>query len=421
MSDNSQADLNVLLEAIEQGIISLDDVRNSMNQRQKEKILANHPFSIWQSESDQRWRTYLPDESKPKKRKLVVKTYKSDLEQLVVDSYDLNKQDLLAKTEDSITIESLYPEWLEYKKLHTNADTYIYRITCDWKKHYLGTKIIEKPVTEITKLDMDQWAHSLIKKNDFTKKQYYNISVIMRQILTYAVDKEIILRNPLELVNIDSRRVFRKIRKKPDETEVFTKSELQGIQDLAWEDFKKPKTRKFHKLAPLAILFQMQTGLRVGELCAVRYSDIEHEDYIHIQRMSRDGYEVVDHTKTDYGDRQVLLTAEAKRVIQEAKNWQIEHGVRSDYYIFSVNDDVLSKQSINALYPRYCRRLEILPRNSHKARKTFISTLIDGQVNINTIRALVGHADEQTTLACYTFDRLPSEERKQVIETALNS
>lgn len=420
MNESSQPDLNLLLEAIEEGIISLDDVRNSMNQRQREKVLAKHPFSIWQSDSDQRWRTYLHDETKPKNRKLVVKTFKSDLEQSIIDAYVSNKKGTSTKAEDLITVKSLYPEWLEYKKLHTNADTYIYRINCDWKKHYLDTKIIEKPVIKITKLDMDEWAHSIIKKNDFTKKQYYNISVIMRQILTYAVDKEIIPKNPLELVNIDSRRIFRKVKKAPDETEVFTKSELQALQNLAWEDFIKD-TKRVHKLAPLAILFQIQTGLRVGELCAVRYSDIEHEDYIHIQRMLRDGTNVVDHTKTDYSDRQVLLTAEAKRLIQEAKSWQIEHGLRSDYYIFSVNDDALSKQAINAIYPRYCRRLGILPRNSHKTRKTFISTLIDGNVNINTIRALVGHADEQTTLACYTFDRLPSEERKKAIENALSS
>lgn len=136
--------------------------------------------------------------------------------------------------------------------------------------------------------------------------------------------------------------------------------------------------------------------------------------------MLRRGTEVVDHTKTDYGDRQVFLTAEAKRLIQVAKSWHDEHGISSDGYIFSVNEDALSKQSVNALYPKYCRNAGIFPRNSHKARKTFISALIDGYVNINTVRALAGHADEQTTLSCYTFDRLPSEERKLVIEKALD-
>ena len=69
----------------------------------------------------------------------------------------------------------------------------------------------------------------------------------------------------------------------------------------------------------------------------------------------------------------------------------------------------------------YCDKLDIIHKNSHKTRKTFISALIDGKVNLNTIRELVGHADERTTLKNYCFDRNTEEGRQKQIENALAS
>lgn len=414
MADLSQLDYSLLHDAIDQGIISLDDVQVRMKERVRIRILSNHPHSIWQSK-DGRWRSYLPDETKKNKRRMIVKATEEALGDCIVDYYMSDAPNI---SSGGYTLLDLYPEWMEFKKLHTTASTYVSRIDCDWRKYYVGTEIVNRSLIDITKLDMDRWVHELIKEYDMTKMQYYNATMIMRQVLDYAVDLEILTKNPLRLVKVDGKRVFRKVRKKPDEQEVFTREELDAIQALARKDMER-NPMHMHKLAPLAILFQMQTGVRVGELSALRYSDVEHEDYIHVQRMLRVKKDVVDHTKTDYGDRLVFLTVDAKKIIEEARAWQAEHGSPTDGYIFSVNSDALGKQSVNALYRKYCRLAGILQRNSHKTRKTYISALIDGKVNINTIREMVGHADERTTLNCYAFDRLPSEERKKVIEAAL--
>lgn len=81
----------------------------------------------------------------------------------------------------------------------------------------------------------------------------------------------------------------------------------------------------------------------------------------------------------------------------------------------------LSPRSVTSLYNKYCDKLDIIHKTSHKTRKTFISALIDGKVNLNTIRELVGHADERTTLKNYCFDRNTEEGRQKQIENALAS
>ena len=189
---------------------------------------------------------------------------------------------------------------------------------------------------------------------------------------------------------------------------------------MALEDFHNRV--KVYELAPLALLFQFETGLRIGEVCAVRYEDIETSNYIHVQRMlRRDTNEVVEHPKTQCSDRKVYLTQTAKHLISLAKERQESLTVNSNGYIFSINNLPPTERSIATLYVKYCKKLGIVPKSSHKSRKTYISTLIDGQVNINTIREMVGHADERTTLNNYTFDTKTEEEKIKAIENALHS
>lgn len=401
---------------VENGIIDVGDTLNAMTKKHKENLLKKHPFDIWQGK-DSRYRTYIEDESKPSGRRMIVKTHEQDLLDYLAEFYEKQEQDRSIK---NYTLERLYPEWKKYKSLHTTAETYITRINSDWNTYYKNTDIIKVPIKDLTKLDLDEWAHKLIKDYNMTKNQYYNVTVIMRQALLYAVDLGIIESSPFSLIKIDGKRLFRKTKKKPDYTQIFYQNEVDEISKMALDDFHNRV--KVYELAPLALLFQFQTGLRIGELCAVRYDDIETPDYIHIQRMvRRDTKEVVEHTKTSCGDRQVFLTAQAKYLIALAKERQEGLGVDSTGYIFSINEKPLTERSVATLYVKYCKKAGIIQKSSHKSRKTYISALIDGKVNINTIREMVGHADERTTLGNYAFDRKTESEKAQMIEKALNA
>lgn len=63
--------------------------------------------------------------------------------------------------------------------------------------------------------------------------------------------------------------------------------------------------------------------------------------------------------------------------------------------------------------------VSIAAKSSHKARKTYISSLIDAGVNINEIRKQVGHEDERTTYRNYCFNRMPQSETENILEKVL--
>lgn len=405
------------------GIMDEQVAETTLNAMKQKELLAKkhyieevHPHKITPPHGkEKRWKTYLDTSNG---RKLLAKTSEDEFFDYLYKLYNGEAKEKRVNPH-YVTVEKLYPEWLKYKSLHTKSQSYIERINNTWKSFYKDKEISKTPLPDLDKLALDEWVHTLIKEHNLTRKQFYNITVIMRQVLNYACDKELIQSNPMDRVKVDSRRMFRREEKKDDETQVFTDAEINQLTVLAYTDYKT-KTQKVHVLAPLAVLFQFQTGLRIGELCALRYEDVKG-NYLHVCRMASVGSKyVMDYLKGNAEARDVFLTDMAQNIIKEAFDYQTANGLPNDGYIFSVNDKPVLYSSVTKLYTKYCEKIGTPHKSSHKARKTYISSLIDAGVNINTVRKMVGHSDEKTTLHNYVFDRSEESLRNEIISKALS-
>lgn len=420
----SNSELELLQYALKSGMINLGDVQKVKEMATKQELLQKHNNKIWQGKNGL-WYTYLPDQSKPKNLKLIKRRTEDDIKNAIYQFYKRQNEDLKNKRH---TLGSIYNDWLKYKSLHTNASNYIRRIDNDWVKYYSRDPIINVPIVDMTELMLDEWAHNKIKDFNLTRTQYYNMSIIMRQALEYAVGKQIIPKSPFAEVKVETK-LLRKVKKKPDDTQVYLKNEISLIEQEAWSDFRE---KPFYA-APLAVLLAFQTGVRLGELVALKWSDI-NGNYIHVQRMESrveslkdDGtwdtisWEVVDHVKTDAGDRTVYLTQKAKDILREIRKVTLQYGYRDDDYIFVGPNGRIHKRAVDSRIRKYCKNINIREKSAHKIRKTYISTLIDAGVNINTIRNLAGHRKEETTLGNYCFDRSTKEQKEEILEQALSS
>jgi len=88
-------------------------------------------------------------------------------------------------------------------------------------------------------------------------------------------------------------------------------------------------------------------------------------------------------------------------------------------YMFLNKNGRIHESSLDRKLRTLCRRIGIEEKSLHKIRKTYISTLIDQGVNLNTIRETVGHEDERMTLKNYCFDRRSTEQIEEQLEKAL--
>lgn len=403
----------ILNYLVADGSLDLDDVTKRMKQARRKQVLENHPYEIYQGK-DGRWRTYVKSEDRAYGRKLIVKTYREDLEDAIYDHYQAQSEEAMLKR---ASLASLFDDWLRYKELHVKKSS-VDRIRNDWDRYYADSPIIHKPLFSLTKLELDTWVHEMIRRHEMTKHKYTNFSLIIRQELDYAVDLNIIEKNPFLDVKVDKKRVLVPEHKKPDQTQVFTKDELEHLQKLAWKDFET-KHYYVHQLTPLAVMFMFYTGVRVGEVCAIRYSDIDG-DTLTVRRMvHHSDNTVTESTKGTYGDRTVPLVPKAQELIRAARERQREENAPDDGYLFSMNDKPILYTSVTKAFYRYCKAMEIGPKSSHKARKTYVSTLLDGGVGVNTVRQLVGHMDERTTLHNYYYDRSTEEEKLRRVTDAL--
>ena len=404
----------ILQYLVDRGKIDLGSAEEEMKKSKLTEILDDHPYKIYQGK-DGKWYTHIPDDSKPEKRRKVVRTTLAAIHEVLYDHYTgaTEKRELSRQT-----VEKLYPKWLEHKKLITPASTSITRLHSDWKKYYEGTPIVKVPIVKLKKLDLDEWAHRLIRERELTSKQFSNLIAIMNQVLEYAVDLEIIETNPYERVKIRGKHLFRPPAKKDAEERIYSVEEEKAVKEMAWKDYEDRV--KIYVLSPLALLFQLETGVRIGELCVLRYEDI-HGDYLTVQRMyRRDPKEVVPYTKGAFGDRDVILTSEAKRIIDVCRKHQQELGVEDDGYIFSINGQPCSYYAIEDLYRKYSRKLGLSKNKpSHTSRRTTLTKLLDGHVHLDSVMKMAGHCDKKTTLSNYFYDRSSAEEKVRLVEDAL--
>ncbi|MFR5631768.1 MAG: tyrosine recombinase XerC [Monoglobales bacterium] len=426
MEELANKDLAILKEAVANDIINIEDVQRVLNMKKEEDYLSLHQYEIYQG-NDGKWYTYLPDKTKAQGRRKLKRTSESALKQAVIDFYKLQEKSSRKK---SITLRGLYPEWIEWKGAHTRATTSIRRFNCDWKKFYLPyPQLIDKPIVDLTVNELDIWAHKLIKQYDMTKTCYYTMTILIRQMLDYAVDPlGIITENPFRKINLQ-KKMLRHPAKKHDETQVFLLEETPKVIEAALADFNRNPLNT----APLTVVLGFMTGLRLSEMAAIKENDVvgniltisrmeeevyDYSDLEHIRLVER---AVIESTKTEAGIREVPLVPQALKVIDAIKTSNQMNGWYDDGFLFLNKGMRTTTRTIKYRIGKYCKECEIMEKSFHKVRKTYISALIDSGININEIRKAVGHTDERTTFSNYCYNRMGKAETVMQFEHALIS
>ena len=400
----SFSDSEILSYLEENGTIDLRGVKNEMRKTRRNQLLAQHNYTIYQGK-DGRWYSYLPDNEKGRKK--IVKATKDQLEDVICNYYEI---------EFNPTLRTLYPSWMKYKELFVKKPT-LTRFSTDWKKFYKNSKIVDVPLRELTKNELEIWVRTVAKQHNMDKKQYSNFVSILKQELEYAEEMNIIEDSPFRKINVTSRQL-RSQTIKPDYCKVYTQKELVQLREMAWDEYNN-RTHKVHVLVPLAVMFMFLTGLRIGEITGLKFSDI-FESKMLIRRMVQypDG-EIIEDTKGDFGQRFVLLVPEAVALIEEARQHKEEEGNNEEFIFSTVDNPILTYFAIQRCFRVYCKKMGIIVKSPHKARMTYISTCIDEGINAHTVAKQVGHKDVRTTLNNYYFDRNDEKEQIAMLQAAL--
>ncbi|MGF6991568.1 integrase [Lachnospiraceae bacterium PM6-15] len=419
--------------ALECANMNVDDVRNKIQMTRRQNIIRSHPYTISQG-SDGRWRTYVFDETRKHKRRQIVRTtYEALCDDVYENAMEHGDGQIENKIKESnLTFQEFYYVWLNYKNAKTKRGTTIKKINSDFKRYFLENEIskpyLNKRICDFKYVDLDEWMHKLCLQMEMTATQYYNMSLIPRQMFEYATDKEDIDSNPFARVKIDSKQ-FKRKAKPADETQVFYEDEIMAVNKASIDYYNAHNEHVMSLILPL--LFQ--TGLRLGEIIALEFADIDDE-FIYVHQMQVSDYElvngkiiskgcvIVDSLKQNAVARNVHLTEEALNYIEMLKKHFARLGLEPKYLFEDIDGTLPNNSTVDRHIRRICKLAGIDEKSAHKTRKTFISRLLDSQqVSLNYIREQVGHNDERTTLHNYGFNSRRTNETHKKAETVLQS
>lgn len=158
------------------------------------------------------------------------------------------------------------------------------------------------------------------------------------------------------------------------------------------------------------ILLALYTGLRIGELCALRWEDIS-KNTIHVrgtmQRLKNaDGAtEVMILTpKTESSDRLIPIPFALRSLLEQNR--------RTSGYVLTKKDGKFVEPRL--LQQKFSARLaecNISGATFHTLRHTFATRCIEAGVDVKTLSELLGHADVKTTLNRYVHSSFELKQR----------
>lgn len=392
-------DGSLLNELVNCSILDMGRVREHIAMSKRDQVRKLHPYAITPPKPGQRWQTYY--KGRDGQRKIVRAQTENELLDKLIPIY------LAGTYLDNLTFYGLFEEWLEYKTTVTDSPNTIKRHKQHYNKYFAPSPLNSKQIKQIDELMLEEECNRIVKKHNLTRKEWCNAKTIVNGMYEYAVRKKYLKENLMQKIQILVK--FRQVTRKTGKTETFNTEELKDLNRFLEQQYAETGDSSF-----LAVMVNMLLGLRVGELVALKWSDIVDAKHLHIVReevrnQTDNSYKVAEHTKTNR-DRFVIIVPKAWEILKRIE--------QENEYIFVRNGERITSIRIATILRKYAHAMGVPLKSSHKMRKTYASTLNANGVPLDCIREMLGHTNLNTTLS-YIYNPLTEEETFDLIAGAL--
>lgn len=214
------------------------------------------------------------------------------------------------------------------------------------------------------------------------------------------------------------------IAKNLAEYTVLPKRERREMRVLSRSEQKTLLSKIHIERLGFAILFDLFTGLRIGELCGLKWQDIDFSKKTFLvrrtlQRIKTSKAEKKDPTtpktqvlegkvKTDNGYREIPIQDKIFAELLEYRNRQNQEKqeasiayVDNDYVFASQLGGPVEPSNMRDMFNRLLKSVNIEHANFHALRHTFATRAIESGVPIKAVSDILGHATVQLTMDLY--------------------
>lgn len=378
-------------------------VRECIKQMIKNDVLKQHSYKITQGK-DGYWRTYVKDSNKPSGCRLIKKSTKKKLLDDLVNHYK--------KVNDKLTFKDMYSQWRTVQDRLVEDNT-VYKYKTDYIRFLSGSKFENYLLEDITEDKIKLFFHDSIKKNNLTKGAFKKLFGYVQNTFDKAYREKIITDNPMLYITCKQFYTYCREVDKPLNKQIFSPEEERLILDKLHDGMRK----RPDYIPNYAVEFASLTGMRVGEIVALKWENIcWNEGYFIINasekydRLTKEYY--IDTTKNKKV-RKFPIDTTIESFLYNMTDIQYQFGIESDWIFANVNGRIHASV-VSSCIKNKCKQLGIPPRGIHAFRKTFNSNMRCSGVSEVVAATLLGHSP-QVNRDYYTFDTSSMKEKLAII------
>ena len=303
-----------------------------------------------------------------------------------------------------MTFKKLLEMWLKEKSNYVKESTYAYY---DFEvRNYIVPCLGHLSLEEITEERIQEtvllWQNQGMNNGHPLKKStVQNLTVLLKQVLKYGARKKVMADMNLTIQFA--------VQPQMNKRKVFDVNEQRRLIQAVLSDLNN-KT--------FGILLCLNSGLRIGELCALKWEDIDIDNgVLHVTKTLQRIYDRRQHGKTE-----IIITSPktvtsvrdvpiSKRVLSIISMLPQREGA---HYILTNSARYTEPRRFRQFYKEFLIKNEIDELHFHCLRHTFATRCIEGGADYKSVSEILGHTTIHTTLNMYVHPQM--EEKRKCVE-----
>lgn len=318
------------------------------------------------------------------------KTYREAKEKSIRASTEVRNSQRQHKSHGSVA--DYCDEWFRLKRSCIRESTYIKYETILEKyiKPELGAYFAES----LSQLRIEQFSYRLLHESKLSVKTVRDILTILHSVLEYAVGQNPAMR-PVTIVYPKEQQKARR---------VLTREEQQKFTEYLMKD---------EDVCKFGVLLAMLTGLRIGEICALKWSDISLQD--RTISVSRTMQRIKNVVSAENAKTRITVSAPKSRMSERliplneyvqklCQKWQVQDS--EAYILTGTHERYLEPRALQYRIQRYTKECGLEGVHFHTLRHSFATRCIEAGFEIKSLSEILGHSTTKITLDCYVHSSM---------------
>lgn len=288
-----------------------------------------------------------------------------------------------------IIFSTVADQWLTHIEETRKYSTYIKYLKL--YDHYIRESFSETYILDIS----NELLSEKILEDRVSPNLRYSIVSVINQILKYA--NEFYNCSSIQLPN-------KRVKHRNEHIEIMSHSDQAALLKYLYQDIDVSKA---------GIILCISTGLRLGEICALKWEDIDLvQMLIHVnstvQRITLLNQDaktglIVTPPKSDTSIREIPISTEIKDLLCQIKSHE-------QIYVLG-KDKPMEPRTYQNRFKKYLRDINVKAYNFHTLRHTFATNCIDAGMDAKSLSEILGHSDVQITLNKYVHPTMDTKRR----------